>query len=350
MLKYIVIFVLFTLTVPVFATGDSVHVVVLGDAFSFNRDDDESAYIIHQVERKQTLFSICKFYGVSIKELEEINPILKIRLLQIDDELRIPYQAKSIQFGSPVYPYVPVVYEVSEKEGLFSVSKATNLKIEEIRKINNLKDDQISYGQKLIVGWIPVKKEPLAKSGTTNKFYDKTAGETKIASAAKVKAASVSHKDVAAVGNTVSKSAKTTTKEITAKKDNTKVASTRPTVKPDSSMVKAKEPTKKVDHNKNYYDKTAAKSKKVNSQGIAFWHRELKGSKGLYVLHRNAPINSIVAISNPMFNSTIYAKVLGNISGSVYPPDIMIVVSPEVAQQLGAKDERFFTKIAYFGQ
>ena len=86
---------------------------------------------------------------------------------------------------------------------------------------------------------------------------------------------------------------------------------------------------------------------KIEDQGIAFWHKEMRGNKGLYVLHRNAPRGSVIKISNPMFGTTVYAKVAGSISSNAYPDEVMIVVSPEIADKLRARDARFFAKISY---
>jgi len=48
-----------------------------------------------------------------------------------------------------------------------------------------------------------------------------------------------------------------------------------------------------------------------------------------------------------MFGTTVYAKVAGSISANAYPDEVMIVVSPEIADKLRARDARFFAKISY---
>ena len=44
---------------------------------------------------------------------------------------------------------------------------------------------------------------------------------------------------------------------------------------------------------------------------------------------------------------TLYAKVIGKIPQNAFGDEVIIIVSPSVAKQLGAKDERFFVKIKY---
>ncbi|HQW94395.1 MAG TPA: hypothetical protein PLU58_01255, partial [Saprospiraceae bacterium] len=100
-----------------------------------------------------------------------------------------------------------------------------------------------------------------------------------------------------------------------------------------------------TESNKIKFEKS--ERQKIEDQGIAFWHKEMRGNKGLYVLHRNAPRGSVIKISNPMFGTTVYAKVAGSISSNAYPDDVMIVVSLEIADKLRARDARFFAKISY---
>ena len=64
-------------------------------------------------------------------------------------------------------------------------------------------------------------------------------------------------------------------------------------------------------------------------------------------MHRKAPIGSIIALFNPMTNRTVYAVVIAAMPESIYSEDVAVVVSPRVAQLLGAKDARFYVKVKY---
>ena len=70
-------------------------------------------------------------------------------------------------------------------------------------------------------------------------------------------------------------------------------------------------------------------------------------SSDLYALHREAPVNSIISVTNPMTSRTAYVKVLGKIP-DFYEENVVIVLSPAVANMLGALDPNFFVQVQYF--
>ncbi len=94
-----------------------------------------------------------------------------------------------------------------------------------------------------------------------------------------------------------------------------------------------------------------AKTKKLQAEnGIALWKNKQKPSEivNFFVLHRKAPINSVLEITNPMTGRTFYAKVTGRIPKSTYDRNIKVVVTPSLAKALGAIDPKFHVKINYF--
>ena len=98
---------------------------------------------------------------------------------------------------------------------------------------------------------------------------------------------------------------------------------------------------------KKVYLREAEGKKERNMQGVAVWQKNSQEESDLYVLHREAPTNSIIAITNPMGNRTVYAKVVGKIPDTAYSSSVAVVVSPLTAKLLGAKDPRFFVLIKY---
>lgn len=92
--------------------------------------------------------------------------------------------------------------------------------------------------------------------------------------------------------------------------------------------------------------KTAKKTMFQN--GAAYWQREKKGADDYFALHRNAPIGSIIQITNPLKKKTVFAKVIAPIPDQAYGDDIIVVLSPSVAKLLGAKDPKFYVELKYF--
>lgn len=84
------------------------------------------------------------------------------------------------------------------------------------------------------------------------------------------------------------------------------------------------------------------------TKGVALWDKNMASGSGLIAIHPSARINSLIEIFNPMFNKTVRAKVVGQMPPNRYPKDISIIVSPEVARQLGVLDRRFYVVLRYY--
>jgi len=81
--------------------------------------------------------------------------------------------------------------------------------------------------------------------------------------------------------------------------------------------------------------------------GAAYWNRQEKSANTLYALHREAKIGSVIAVSNPMYNRTVYVKVIGRIQDRAHGPDVKVVVSSTVAKMLGAVDPKFYVAVKF---
>lgn len=84
----------------------------------------------------------------------------------------------------------------------------------------------------------------------------------------------------------------------------------------------------------------------ISKNEVAFWKLN-EDSKGFFIMHRHALPESIIEIKNPMYDSTVYAKVIGNIPAHLYPKEVDMVISKEVALALGAVDAKFFVRSRY---
>jgi peptidoglycan endopeptidase LytF len=89
----------------------------------------------------------------------------------------------------------------------------------------------------------------------------------------------------------------------------------------------------------------------VDEKGTAVWitDQDLDATKML-VLHRTAPIGTVMKITNPMSNRSTFAKVVGKFTENESTKDVIIVLTKAVADALGALDKRFFCNLTYSGQ
>ncbi|MDO7742338.1 MAG: LysM peptidoglycan-binding domain-containing protein, partial [Pedobacter sp.] len=89
----------------------------------------------------------------------------------------------------------------------------------------------------------------------------------------------------------------------------------------------------------------------LDEKGTGIWivDQDLDPSKML-VLHRTAPIGTIMKITNPMSNRSTFAKVVGKFTENESTKDVIIVMTKAVADALGALDKRFLCNLTYSGQ
>ncbi len=105
-------------------------------------------------------------------------------------------------------------------------------------------------------------------------------------------------------------------------------------------------PVTESDVLKSQYKDEKKHKKEISAQGVCFWPKDSKEKGSLYALHRDAGIGSIIYVNNPMSNRTVYARVIGRIP-EAYERNIEVVLSPEAARKLAARDPRFFVKTKY---
>lgn len=60
-------------------------------------------YIVHKVEEKQTAYSISKAYGVTVEQLQEANPVLRVEGLKAGSLLMIPTGQKALSAADMPY-------------------------------------------------------------------------------------------------------------------------------------------------------------------------------------------------------------------------------------------------------
>lgn len=116
------------------STFDSLRVERLG----------EQSYIMHEVDPKETLFGISRRYQASVGDIVNANDVLKAGL-QIGQTIRIPFVSKS------ALPAGTSLHKVGSGETLFFISKKYGVTVDELMKANELKGNDLSVGQSLLI-------------------------------------------------------------------------------------------------------------------------------------------------------------------------------------------------------
>ncbi|WP_281309833.1 PBP1 and LysM peptidoglycan-binding domain-containing protein [Flavobacterium flavigenum] len=125
--------------------------------------------VVHEVQPKETFFSIGKKYGVSEEDLKAANPFLEKSGVQIGQKLVIPAKGfasksassldkKAKDKGTEKYVY----HDVVAKETKFSIAKKYNTTIEDLEKRNPEIVSNLPIGYRLTIKGIAPKSETTA--------------------------------------------------------------------------------------------------------------------------------------------------------------------------------------------
>ncbi|MBX7057407.1 MAG: M23 family metallopeptidase [Leptospirales bacterium] len=120
------------------------------DTFRFNNQanaDDQDMHS-HRVATGDTIWNISRRYNVSTDSIVDNNPELRSRPLYIGEEILI---SNIIQTPAPA-ALQNRMYQVKRGDTLSSVARRFRLSLAALKRLNNLRSNQLSVGQQLVVG------------------------------------------------------------------------------------------------------------------------------------------------------------------------------------------------------
>ncbi|WP_299289281.1 LysM peptidoglycan-binding domain-containing protein [uncultured Mucilaginibacter sp.] len=279
--------------------------------------------ILHKLDPKDNYYSIARRYNVRPKEVMDYNNNAKMQIgaiIKVPTDRPFNSNFTSVKTVSPAnQPNIKSAqnaaanittsntsasanpeytqYKVSQGETLYAISKRFQVKVDDIIAWNNLKSNNLNAGQML-----QIKREEPKPAVTAPPVINTTPAETSA----------------------------TVVKDNTMKRDSTRVIGS------DSSGSNRRLPN-------NRYGLT-----EKNEKGTAVWINDPNlDPKKKYVLHRTAPVGTIIKITNPNTNRTTFAKVVGSFTENETNKDAIVVMTKDVAESLGAIDKRFYVNLSY---
>jgi LysM repeat protein len=294
------------------------------------RNGNKGSYVEHKVTAKENFYSIGRLFNVHPKYLAAYNSLDMSKGLGLGQSIRIPLtDTNFIQQGQQG---LPVYYIAGEKESLAKVSNNNKkVVIENLRQWNHLSNDDVSKGQKLIVGFI-VSNET---KNTVLNIPKKNEQEVKTKPVEEKKAETVKI-------DTANKPEKTR-EEIRQEKIEDKKA--------DIVEIKkeAKQDTKGPGYFKLSFDQQVRQQPLSKEQTVT--SGIFKTTSGwtdakYYLLMSGIEPGTIVRVTNPINSKMIYAKVLGEMNSP--KQGLNIRISNAAAATLGVEEtDKFIVRLNY---
>lgn len=386
---YLLVFFLICLS-PFVAYSKSISQV---DSIGIERVGDKT-FILHQVNPQETLFAISRRYLVSVGEIQQANESLK-QGLKIGQTIRIPYVAKTD------LPEGTELHKVTPGETLFSISKKYGVSVDSLKKWNNLLGNDLSVGQSITVKELgstkpvvqttvstpnPVveqkpQNQPVAEKKVPVKELPKPV-EKKVEEPKKptesprqasnpTPAASTANSTPIAPGEWRSHTVQSgetlfslATQYETSVEDliqwngltsnnlrsgqvlKVGRGATGPSTVPVIGTPKVVSTPQEMNSNSSF-ENTSGGFKNVKETGLAEVIEGTGTHKKYLVLHRSAPVGSIIRVKNEENDMTIFARVVGTLPDTGDNSKLVVKLSQAAFDQLKAVNARFPVEILY---
>src|SRR5690606_18480624 len=335
------------------------------------------SFIIHQVDETETLFAISRRYKTPVNEIVQNNDELK-NGLKIGQRIRIPFVEKS------AIPAGAKLHNVAPGETMFSIARAYNVSVNDLMTWNEMKGNDLSVGQALIIRGAaetkptapaeapkvaqspkkkaePTPRQPASepRNNTTTApststsmstggwiTHQVTQGQT-LFSIARQYDAKV--EDIIE-WNGLSSNTLSLGQNLKVGRDKTTtvptVTSTPPPARSEASApVVTNASTSSPAGISASSSSTAYKNLKETGQAEVI---EGTGNHKKYlVLHRTAPVGTIMRIRNEENDITVFARVVGVLPDTGDNSKLLIKVSKAAYDQLKAVNSRFPVEISY---
>ncbi|MBN7810491.1 LysM peptidoglycan-binding domain-containing protein [Algoriphagus sp. H41] len=363
--------------------------LVAGDSIGVERVGDKT-FILHKVTPQETLFGISRKYQVPVGEIQNANEVLK-QGLKIGQTIRVPYIEKN------KVPAGAELHKVSPGETLFSISKKYGVTVDSLKRWNKLLGNDLSVGQALVVRDVAVASSP-----TPSPVAPTAAATSAVAATTKANPSVVENKPkVEKKTETVTKPQPEATRPATT--PTATAANTTPIAPGEwiSHTVKQGETLFSIStqYNSSVEDlikwnaltsnnlrsgqvvkvgrapegpstvpvigtpKVAASTaemsveptventsggfKNITETGQAELIEGTGSHKKYLVLHRTAPVGSIMRVKNEENDLTIFARVVGTLPETGDNSKLVIKLSQAAFDQLKAVNQRFPVEVLY---
>lgn len=362
------LFILISCFFVKFARSQSNELVIQGETGKL--------YLEHTVVAKENWYSVGRLYNVTPKELTAFNHLTLAQPLIIGQNLQIPLTVTNFSqngLKAAGETLVPVIHITQEKEWMYRISVNHNkVPIPNIEKWNNVTPDQIHPGMHLIIGYLKVKtglsalatkptgpaaepttpdavatKKPVAVPPASAQVTPPSTTTTPASTPTTAASTPVTSTPPAPVPTP---STPVTSAPVTAAPATTTPVTSAPVgSSPSSPTAPAASTTPAAPHfnGGNFRSDYTDGSKSASGPAGIFKSTSGWQDGKYYALMNNVTVGTIVKITDPTTNKTVYAKILGALPEMKESSGLAIRMSNAAAAELGESDSRFNVQINY---
>ena len=285
-------------------------------------------FIIHQIDAKETLYSISRRYGVPVTAILENNPSSEGGI-SVGRLLKVPYTPKTKPEVKEIKRHV-----VAAKETLFSISRQYDVSVEDLKKANGLAENGLALGQELIIpSTSKVVTGPVPTEMKSASSMHTVAPKETLYSIARQYGITVQQlkewnnlQDELPVGKILLVvQPKYSTQTITESAQRPIIAST--------AGIKISENVIGTDE--------------VKESGMAELMEGTEANRKYLALHRSIKPGTILKVRNETTNQEVFVRITG-VLPSTASPDIVIRISKSAYDRLGTTEAKFRIELTYF--
>jgi hypothetical protein len=300
------------------------------------RTSDKGMFLDHKVTPRESFFSVGRLYNVSPKLIATFNKLELNKGLLIDQKLRIPLT--DTNFTQEGNSGTPVYYKIGDKETLAEAgSKFNNVPLTRLQQWNNISGESVKGGTRLIIGFLKSNEFPSVtiNNPVPEKVEEKVSAEEKIVPEEKTATTEIKDEGEVKVTSENTNPAK--------QEENNDVKS--------AVMIEENPVTGSQGYFKSHFDLQvriipATKNETVTA-GVFKTASGWQDAK-YYLLIDKVPPGTIIRVINPTNNKSIYAKVLGEMSGIRQNEGLNIRISNAAADALEITEtDKFIVNINY---
>lgn len=327
-------------------------------------------FILHRVDQGQTLYSIARRYGRSVADIKAANPAMN-ESVRFDQVVRIPIpdgalsrkqekaidkairkEEKEVDREAKINnttvaaararkaedPARAGIHVVEPGQTLYSLAVRYGVSQADVRKWNNLSNDNVLIGQALIVAEKAYQARiPASTPAAPVKTPD---APTRPAKPAETKPAPVSRPEP----KPDRPATRPADESVADNHKNDAPAPERPapvTTKPADTEEVAELPRPGNDA------PMPTRGRRVSNSGIAEIIEGADGSGKYLALHRTAPIGTLIQVRNEFNNQSLWVKVIGRLPDTGVNDKILVKLSTQAFAKLSPVDRRFRAEVSY---